>query len=262
MNVEVLAAAMFKDISLYEKMNLQTDAVIINQCDGDAQSCRQIQGRSCRFLSYSERGVGNSRNRALAAARGDILLFADEDVIYKDGYENTVLDAFSKNPQADAVIFNIDVHGGIRSEVQITSCGKMTYREALSFGAVRLAVKRSKIGDIKFSLLFGGGAKYGSGEDTLFIQELFRRGLNVYKSTACIACVRQDSSSWFNGYTDKYFFDKGALYGALWGARAKPLSALTAARWCKKLGRRDYLHILGLYFKGIDDYRKTARIDI
>ena len=257
MNVEVLAAAMFKDISLYDTMNLQTDAVIINQCDTDEVSEDVIRGHKCRFLSYSERGVGNSRNRALDAASGDILLFADEDVRYADGYADTVIGAFSKNPDADAFIFNIDVEGGVRREVQISSCGKMTFREALSFGAVRLAVRRDKIGDIKFSLLFGGGARYGSGEDTLFIQELFRRGLSVYKSTAVIANVRQDTSSWFDGYTDKYFFDKGALYGALWGGRAKLMSAVTAARWCKKLKRCDYFHILGLYLKGIDDYRNN-----
>lgn len=257
MNVEVLAAAMFKDISLYDTMNLQTDAVIINQCDTDDVSEDVIRGHKCRFLSYSERGVGNSRNRALDAASGDILLFADEDVRYADRYADTVIGEFSKNPDADAFIFNIDVEGGVRKEVQISSGEKMTYREALSFGAVRLAVKRDKIGDIKFSLLFGGGARYGSGEDTLFIQELFRRGLSVYKSTAVIANVRQDTSSWFDGYTDKYFFDKGALYGALWGGRAKLMSSVTAARWCKKLNRCDYFHILGLYLKGIDDYRNN-----
>lgn len=259
MNVEVLAAAMFKDESLYDAMNLQTDAVIINQCDKNEEKNFVKDGHGYRFLSYSERGVGNSRNRALAAAEGDILLFADEDIRYVDGYEKIVVNAFRKNPTADAVIFNITVHGGEREEVQITSCGEMTYRTALSFGAVRLAVRRDKIGDIKFSLLFGGGTKYGSGEDTLFIQELFRRGLHVFGCTEVIAEVYQDKSSWFSGYTDKFFFDKGALYGALWGARAKLLSAVTAARWCRKLGRYDYFHILGLYFKGIDDYRKTIK---
>lgn len=259
MNVEVLTAAMFKDESLYDAMNLQTDAVIINQCDKNEQKTFERNGHRCRLLSYGERGVGNSRNRALAAAEGDILLFADEDIRYIDGYEQIVLSAFEKNPTADAVIFNITVHGGEREEVQIKSYGKMTYRGALAFGAVRLAVRRSKIGDIKFSLLFGGGAKYGSGEDTLFIQELFRRGLNVFGCTDVIAEVYQDKSSWFNGYTDKFFFDKGALYGALWGARAKLLSAATAARWCRKLRRYDYFHILGLYFKGINDYRKTIK---
>jgi glycosyltransferase involved in cell wall biosynthesis len=256
MKTEVLVAAMFKDKTLYKAMNLQTDAVIINQCGSEGKEIFFSGDKRCIILSYSERGIGNSRNRALDAASGDILLFADDDIRYVDGYERIVEEAFENNPNADAVIFNITVHGGERREVQLTSSGEMTYREALAFGAVRLAVKKSKIGDTKFSLLFGGGARYGSGEDTLFIQELFRRGLRVYKSTEVIADVSQEESSWFEGYTDRYFFDKGALYGALWGGRAKAMSVLTAARWCVKLRRLDYPRILAQYFKGIDDYRR------
>ena len=257
MKVEVLAASMNSAPSLYRDMKIQTDAVIINQCDKDDAQTFFENGRRCRFLSFAERGIGNSRNRALSAAEGDILLFADDDVEYVDGYEQRVLAAFEKYPQADAVIFNINVHGGERNEVMITSDGEMNFREALAFGAVRLAVRRDKIRDIKFSLLFGGGAKYGSGEDTLFIQDLFRKGLRVYRCADVIADVRQDESSWFEGYTDKYFFDTGALYSALWGAKAKPLSILTAARWCRKLGRHDYFHILALYFKGIDNFKEN-----
>ena len=34
----------------------------------------------------NERGIGLSRNTALMRATADIILFADEDVTYKDGY--------------------------------------------------------------------------------------------------------------------------------------------------------------------------------
>lgn len=258
MKLEVLVASMHSSPSLYEDMNIQTDAVIINQCDKSDKQVLIKGEKSLKFLSYNERGVGNSRNRALDNAEGDILLFADDDVVYRDGYEQIVINAFERNPDADAVIFNINTIGGIREEVQVAVDGQMSFKTALSFGAVRLAVKRKKIGNIRFSLFFGGGTKYGSGEDTIFIQDLFKSGLEVYGCTDIICDVNQSSSSWFNGYDDKYFFDKGALYGALWGKKAKPLSAITAARWCRKLHRYDYFHILGLYFKGIDDYKKTC----
>lgn len=258
MKLEILVASMYSSPSLYDKMNIQTDAVIINQCDKSDNQVTIKNGKTLKFLSYNERGIGNSRNHALDNATGDILLFADDDVVYKDGYEQIVLNAFKSNPKADAVIFNINTIGGIRSETQIFSNGQMNFKTALSFGAVRLAVKREKIGDVRFSLFFGGGAKYGSGEDTVFIQDLFKRGLRVYGCTDIICDVYQEESSWFDGYNDKYFFDKGALYGALWNKKAKLLSIITAARWCKKLHRGDYFHILGLYFKGIDDYFNTA----
>ena len=259
MKIEVLVAAMYKDGSLYDAMNLHTDAVIINQCDTCGSDTFERGGSVCRLLSFTERGIGNSRNRALSAAEGDIIIFADEDIRYVDNYAAIVSDAFERTPDADAFIFNINAHGGERREDDVKRDGKMSFRSALSFGAVRLAVKREKIGDTKFSMYFGGGARYGSGEDTIFIQDLFRRGLHVYGSTSVIADVSQDESSWFSGFNDKYFFDKGALYGALWGNFAKPLSFLPAANWCRKLRRADYFHIVGQYFKGIDDWREECR---
>lgn len=255
MKLEVLVASMYSSPSLYDEMNIQTDAIIINQCDNDDSQVLSKKEKTLKFLSYNERGVGNSRNHALDNATGDILLFADDDVVYKDGYEQIVINTFNRNPNADAVIFNINTTGGVRDEVQVSLNGQMNFKTALAFGAVRLAVKREKIDNIRFSLLFGGGAVYGSGEDTVFIQDLFKSGLKVYGCTDVICDVNQAVSSWFDGYNDKYFFDKGALYSALWGKKAKFLSMITAARWCRKLHRGDYFHILGLYFKGIDDYK-------
>ena len=64
---------------------------------------------------------------------------------------------------------------------------------------------------LSFSTLYGGGAKYSAGEDSLFIREAFRKGLKMYAAPAVIAEVKQEQSSWFCGYTDKFFIDKGVL---------------------------------------------------
>ena len=60
-------------------------------------------------------------------------------------------------------------------------------------------------------MLFGGGAKYSSGEDSLFIREALRKGLKMYYCPVTIAKVKQEESSWFKGYNDKLFIDKGIL---------------------------------------------------
>ena len=94
MKVEVLASVMNASLpETVQHMNLQSDAVIINQCDRLGQEEMQISpgnGR-IRFCSFPDRGIGRSRNEAILRAEGDICLFSDADIVYEDGYEAAVL---------------------------------------------------------------------------------------------------------------------------------------------------------------------------
>ena len=65
--------------------------------------------------------------------------------------------------------------------------------------------------------LFGGGAKYSAGEDSIFLKSCLDNGLKIYAVPYALAFLNDDRpSTWFNGYTDKYFFDKGVLYSCLY----------------------------------------------
>lgn len=81
MKVEVLASVMNASLrETVQHMNLQSDAVIINQCDRFGQEEMQIsqengEARIIRFYSFPDRGIGRSRNEAILRARGDICLF-------------------------------------------------------------------------------------------------------------------------------------------------------------------------------------------
>ena len=57
--------------------------------------------------------------------------------------------------------------------------------------------------------------KYGSGEDSLFFRDCLREGLRIYTYPAVIGHLRPEPSSWFTGYNEKYFFDKGVLWSQL-----------------------------------------------
>ena len=91
MKVEVLASVMNASLrETVQHMNLQSDAVIINQCDRLGQEEMQIsqengEARTIRFYSFPDRGIGRSRNEAILRARGDICLFSDADIVYEDG---------------------------------------------------------------------------------------------------------------------------------------------------------------------------------
>ena len=110
MKLQVLVAAVNEEAEcLSERMNLETDAIIVNQCDHFAYQEYQHRGRSVKCFSMAERGVGLSRNTALLHADAEICLFSDEDIVFYPGYEELVLKAFRENPDADLITFNFKV---------------------------------------------------------------------------------------------------------------------------------------------------------
>ena len=222
MELEVLVATMEqRDCSLAGRMNIQSAAVIANQCGRWAYE----ESGDVRMLSTATRGVGINRNLALQLARADILLFADDDVTYYDGAQQAVLDAFRQFPDADVIFFGIDMtRGGEVFDKRRNKPGRLRLWNSLRYGAARMAVRREALlrHRLAFSTLFGGGSLYSSGEDTIFIRDCFRAGLRVYAHDYVLGRCAKDSSTWFSGFHEKYFYDRGALVACAF-PRAKQL---------------------------------------
>ena len=108
--VQVLVACMHqKDDSLYKEMNLQTDVILANQCDEFSYSTyKQDDGNMVELISTADRGVGKNRNKALMNACGEYLLCSDQDMIYVDGYDKIIENAFESCPKADIIVFNLE----------------------------------------------------------------------------------------------------------------------------------------------------------
>lgn len=214
MKLQVLVATMRQtDFSLVEKMNIQCDAIIANQCDRYSVDELITSHGKIKMISTPTRGVGLNRNIALMAADADILLFADDDLTYYDGALDAVEQAFNDLPDADVVIFSIDLtkKGEIFNKRYFPIKKRKLYN-SLKYGTYVLAIRRYALlmNNMKFSHLFGGGCIYGSGEDSLFIRDCFKTGLNVYSHSCVLGKCAKDSSSWFTGYNKKYLYDKGA----------------------------------------------------
>lgn len=223
MTLEVLVATMGRtDLSLARTMNLQCDALIANQCGRWGYEEEQCQDGRIRMLSSDTRGVGINRNVAITLSEADILVFADDDIVYYDGSLQGVKDAFRELPDADVILFGIDMtRNGEVFDRRRCPVRRLRLWNALKFGACRMAVRGSalKKHNIWFSTLFGGGCRYGSGEDSLFLCDCFRSGLRVYSHSYVLGACAKDSSTWFAGFNEKFMFDKGA-----WIACAFPRS--------------------------------------
>ena len=255
--IEVLIAAMNqKDAKLYYKLGLKSNAIIANQTDSYWYKEYNIDGNTVKVISTKGRGVGKNRNIALLNASADICVIGDDDLIYADDYPQMVNKAFDELPDADIIVFHI-VNLKYPNKRIITKVKRVGYFNFARYGACRVAFKRESIlkANIWFSLLYGGGAKYSSGEDTLFLGEAYRRGLKIYTHPGRIADAVQETSSWFNGYNEKFFIDKGVLLANLF-PRMKYIVGLKMAIQFKKRSNYSYIKAIRLVFKGIKEFNK------
>ena len=258
MKLQVLVSTMHqKDYSLLDRMNIQTDAIVINQCDEYRFEEFEHKGKKIKWYSMKERGIGLSRNTALMRSEGDILLFADDDVVYEDGYEEIVLSAFKKNTKSSLIVFNLQSQNPERPEYIDSKDHKLKITNCLKYGAFRIAIRKESIvkENITYSLLFGGGARYSAGEDNLFITHCIQAGLICRASKEHIGTVKQEVSTWFSGYGEKYFMDRGSLFAALYHRGAKLMLFLMEL---KSVGRKcdfSFRERLRLGFYGIKKFR-------
>lgn len=222
MRVQILASVMNEEpMALLDRMGLESDAVVINQCDRLDSEKIVYKGHQVQFHSFPDRGVGRSRNEAILRAEGDICLFADADIVYEPGYAEKIAAEFQRNRDADMILFNVTVKEARRT-YHITQRRRVRWYNCGRYGAVSFAVRRESLlaSGVMFSLLFGGGARYGSGEDSLFLKEFMDKGYKVYTAPVTIGREEATGSTWFSGYDEKFFRDKGVLYRCLYGKLA------------------------------------------
>lgn len=213
---EVLCVTMHqKDFGLFEKMNMASNAVFANQADALAVEEEVIDGYEVKMVSTSTRGVGVNRNISLLAATAEICLMADDDIVYRNGYADAIINEFDKHPEADVIIFNIGCltpQFG-RIPTVINKFKRFTRFSRNPFGAPRVAFRLSSLrkANVMFSQLFGGGCIYPFGEDTVWIESMLKAGLKIYLSPVFIGDVAYEESSWFDSSIEKKLYGYGAM---------------------------------------------------
>ena len=253
--LEILCVTMHQtDFLKIQQMNIHSDVFFANQADRTCLEELEFDGHHARMLTTDTRGVGINRNMCLQYARGEICLFADDDVTYSDDMEEKVLTEFDAHPDADIIIFHLDA-GEQRKQISYPKTKKCRGFYRMPWGAVRVAFRLDAVrkANVWFTTLFGGGCIFPSGEDSMWLTDAKRKGLTFYVSKETIGKVDMDQSTWFSGYDERFFFGKGACCAAMHGAMAgvwsqyylfryRKFGELTKSKKAKwmRLGRQGY----------------------
>ena len=259
MTIQILVSTMHQtDYSLVEKMNIFSDAIIINQCDRNGYKQFQTNGHTIDWYDTTERGVGKSRNKALFAATADICVFADDDMVYDKNAYNAVYDAFTSYPDASLIVFNVPT--GNNKSLDIKKDHRLHQWNAFRYGTYHFAIRRNDIlkNRISISLLFGGGAKYSCGEDSLLLADCFKHKLKLYAVTSLLGINHEGESTWFHGYNDKFFKDRGTLYYAMSKTLAIPYCIrYTLIKKHLYIKDRTPKQVFNLMMQGIKEYKNS-----
>ena len=215
MKLEVLMSAMHqKDFSIAYRSKIDSDLLIINQCDENRYDEIEVNGHTWRMISTTERGASRSRNMALDNARGDICLLADDDEELTDGYADHIMRAYETLPDATAIAFNLNrINYSMKKtyyrieKIRVAPLYRNYGNPMFSFCLVDI-----KQHNIRFNEKFGSGTPWGGGEDSLFQDDIRKKKMKIYEHPFEIATIDYScGSSWFHGYTEKYFYNLGAF---------------------------------------------------
>lgn len=255
---EILLSCMFLSDSkeMIKRSHITSDTVIINQCDEENYKEENICNALLRTFSVTDRGLTKSRNLAILKSQADICIICDDDEIFNDGYEKAVSSAYDALPDADIIIFDM-VDRPLKWGNSIKRLG---YIDLMSVSSWQITFRREKLlaSGVLFDENMGAGSGNGAEEEFRFLTQCRKAKLRIYHYPFRLASVAQTQSTWFKGFDEEFFVNRGNTTRYIMGL---PLSVLYAAYYAfakrKQLSGMSMLRAFSYTVKGIKENRLT-----
>lgn len=144
------------DKEIIKRSNIQSNCVIINQCDEDKKEQINLENsKTCQWINSKKRGLSISRNMAIKNSNADICLIADNDEIFDNDVEEKILKAYQELPQADIIVFNLhNKQTKLKNEIY-----KLKRLDCLRVCSLQISFKRNSVieNNLKFDVRLGAG---------------------------------------------------------------------------------------------------------
>lgn len=256
--IEILLSCMFLSDSeeIIKRSHITSDTVIINQCDEENYKEENICNALMRTFSVTDRGLTKSRNLAISKSQADICIICDDDEIFNEGYEKAVSSAYDALPDADIIIFDM-VDRPLKWGNSIKRLG---YIDLMSVSSWQITFRREKLlaSGVLFDENMGAGSGNGAEEEFRFLTQCRKAKLRIYHYPFRLASVAQTQSTWFKGFDEEFFVNRGNTTRYIMGL---PLSVLYAAYYAfakrKQLSGMSMLRAFSYTVKGIKENRLT-----
>jgi len=161
------------------------------------------------------KGLSRNRNNAIAHAKADILLIADDDNRYTSEQLHTIIECHEDDADEDVILFRSNLNKYYPSEVE-------SYSKAFEDGYYPSSVEMSfKNGiGITFDERFGlGSGRFCAGEESVFLKDCQDNGLRIILVPKVIVETPAVTSSSNFAESKDLQIAKGALFRYLFGWR-------------------------------------------
>lgn len=243
-----------KDKSILSRSNVQSDVVVVNQCDINQVEEFDFTNKfgdtkHCVFVSTTERGLSRSRNMAISYAPEEcICKLCDDDETFADDIESKVLAAYSRHPEAALIAFAMNRPDKKYGKVYPKTDLPLNFIRILKTTSVEITFNKHLVQnlDINFDTKMGSGSGNGGGEENKFMLDVKRAGGKLFFAPENIGTVNPAPSQWFTGFNE----DMISSYG--WAAR-RSMGFVTgfiySHYWVVKHGKlyKDNLSTIGAY---------------
>lgn len=217
MKLDILMSCMHQvDDTLIRASHIYGDVVVVNQCDTDGFSQYPTREGVARIFSTKQRGLTKSRNMAIWNSDADVCLLSDDDEVFAPDYVEKVLGAYESLPQADVIIFKMEN----REPSFPDRIMRLRFPKTMKVSSWQISFRRQRLLDagVWFDELMGAGSGNGAEEELKFLTDCEKAGLQIWYVPETIAAVAQQSSTWFEGFTERFFEDRGATTRYILGA--------------------------------------------
>lgn len=208
-------------------------------------------------FNFSEKGLSKSRNRNLATISEKICLITDQDILFKQGFQHSILSAFKDSPKADIIAFQMEDLSGNPLKKYKGQSFWMNQRAIMKVSSVEIAFKSASIlnNNLSFDENFGLGTSFPTGEEAIFLSDALKKGLRIKYVPISIVQHPKESSGYNYMNNDSLIRAKGAMLFRIFGPKAYLISIVFALKKFK-LSSRSFLKFTQLMFDGISTYKR------
>ncbi len=256
LKLDVLLSCMHqKNSDIVLKTRITGNAIVINQCDLSGMEIFPTENGLAKIFHTTQRGLTKSRNMALEKSAADICILCDDDEVFLSDYRQKILTAYRKLPDADVIIFKMaDRPPSFKDKVM-----RLRFPLTMKVSSWQISFKRASLmrTGVRFDELMGAGTGNGAEEELKFLCDCEKAGLRIYYVPSVIASVKQTSSTWFGGYNEKFFKDRGNTTRYVLGLPLAAVYAVYYAAAKHKLYSKDIsaANALRAMFAGIFENR-------
>ncbi|UTZ40104.1 glycosyltransferase family A protein [Vibrio campbellii] len=178
--------------------------ILVHQVTPDYSNSSEIskwlEGREdIIYLPFIEKGLSNSRNRALDAASAEIVMFCDDDVCYLPSAYKIVRNTLNQR-EIDIATFKVQTPEGEGLKNYSEHSYQHNWRSVLKVSSIEVAAKRESIKNIRFDTYFGLGTALPASEENIFLLDCLKQGLKLQYVPSFINLHPKESSGrdWSN----------------------------------------------------------------